>query len=554
MARSRRRLSSGSTLASSPEEVTEMYRTVIKLASENKITAKNAWSLGLIDHMAESWADDTAIVNFQSASCSLEAGVKIYCARLDDTWETSYRVLERLHRRARNDEPVEDDATDDEPRAIKQRASSRQVSLLVDDASINAPDDDSDPGASLVLWARRGLDGGSTRDMLLQRLPSVAATVSYEDTDVADDGAGTIVDERFVPASLPPDVCPELARLRSEAGDDDALDAALPETFYPPPPDEPPDSESPPDDPVTPSDDDHPLVDVAVFDDNNDNATPPDYVAPDFADEDYGAPPADDDDGDPPQQRLVFADVDDDLAFLDAVRSFGRNGWAGFGHWKTPGPPKKAPPTKKTAAAPKIKQVRVFDGPPPSIALLAPDKKKKQRKARPLEAADLALPEDLGVTLLDLQKLFLVDAAPLLAARDVPRFQFQDNGDDFGPPPEDDFFDPPCDQSSDDRPDLLSATRHVEHLDINYATNAKRVDVRALKASLWTAIKAAPKGLALSHLVAQVTPQCGPDLSLPFYFIGLLHLANEHTLRLAPDAGLADLTIVRGDYPRDPTS
>jgi hypothetical protein len=111
-----------------------------------KINAKNTWQLPLIDHMekvirgdvnkgekkaaapkpaappavggrtsrppapvAEAEAEDgddalllgsadAAMMNFQRASCTLDASVKIWSCRVDDVWTTSYRVLENLTR------------------------------------------------------------------------------------------------------------------------------------------------------------------------------------------------------------------------------------------------------------------------------------------------------------------------------------------------------------------------------------------------------------------------------------------------------------------------
>jgi condensin complex subunit 2 len=37
-------------------------------------------------------------INFQKASCTIDASIKIYSNRVDDTWSTSYRILENLNR------------------------------------------------------------------------------------------------------------------------------------------------------------------------------------------------------------------------------------------------------------------------------------------------------------------------------------------------------------------------------------------------------------------------------------------------------------------------
>jgi hypothetical protein len=111
----RRRSSFGAN--KSPEEqarLAEMYKTIIKLSSENKITSKNSWKLDLIDHMGnliKSERDDGGRrkVNFQKASCTLDASIKIYSHRVDDTHSISFRVLENLSRNGNGDYDAEED-------------------------------------------------------------------------------------------------------------------------------------------------------------------------------------------------------------------------------------------------------------------------------------------------------------------------------------------------------------------------------------------------------------------------------------------------------------
>ena len=63
-----------------------LYQQCIKLATENKITSKNTWALGLIDHLHDlvkpndQEGNDT---NFQRASITLGAGIEIYSKRVD---------------------------------------------------------------------------------------------------------------------------------------------------------------------------------------------------------------------------------------------------------------------------------------------------------------------------------------------------------------------------------------------------------------------------------------------------------------------------------------
>ena len=71
-------------------QMDQLYQSCIKLATENKISQKNTWSLGLIDHLSDlvkpSGAEGGGGTNFQRASCTLEAGIKIYSHRVDSVY------------------------------------------------------------------------------------------------------------------------------------------------------------------------------------------------------------------------------------------------------------------------------------------------------------------------------------------------------------------------------------------------------------------------------------------------------------------------------------
>ncbi|KAF0687152.1 Aste57867_21123 [Aphanomyces stellatus] len=117
--------------AKAKQYVSEMYSTIIKMSSENKINSKNSWSLHLIDHIedilvekrAEDEPKDTDTYNFQKASCTLDASVKIYSYRVDDTWNSSFKVLENL---TRGDEVNHDD---DEGEGAERRTTSKKLTV-----------------------------------------------------------------------------------------------------------------------------------------------------------------------------------------------------------------------------------------------------------------------------------------------------------------------------------------------------------------------------------------------------------------------------------------
>ncbi|XP_044503217.1 condensin complex subunit 2-like isoform X2 [Mangifera indica] len=89
------------------DQILELLDNCIKLASENKINQKNTWELNLIDHLGEIIKveeENSVETNFQKASCTLEAGVKIYSARVDSLHSEAYKVLGGINRAGQEDE------------------------------------------------------------------------------------------------------------------------------------------------------------------------------------------------------------------------------------------------------------------------------------------------------------------------------------------------------------------------------------------------------------------------------------------------------------------
>ncbi|KAG2371585.1 Condensin complex subunit 2 Chromosome-associated protein [Vigna angularis] len=82
-------------------QILELFHNCIKLASENKINQKNTWELDLIDHLTDIIRVEEGNhveTNFQIASCTLEAGVRIYSLRVDSVHSDAYKVLAGMNR------------------------------------------------------------------------------------------------------------------------------------------------------------------------------------------------------------------------------------------------------------------------------------------------------------------------------------------------------------------------------------------------------------------------------------------------------------------------
>lgn len=108
---------------------------------------------------------------------------------------------------------------------------------------------------------------------------------------------------------------------------------------------------------------------------------------------------------------------------------------------------------------------------------------------------------------------------------------------------------------------MVEPVHTVQAVHIGYTKRAKQVDVRRLKKSLWSKLQAdlgegeqphspadeapaaAPDTLSFKSTVQQLAPEMPDNVTLPFYFLCVLHLANEHGLRLEGSQSLDDFAI-----------
>ncbi|PSC75846.1 condensin complex subunit 2 [Micractinium conductrix] len=97
--------------AFSPTELKGMLGQCLKMASENKITPQNTWALPLIEHLPELIREEGgAQTNFQRASVTLDAGVKIYSYRVDSVHTETFKILGGLGRASKDDDDDDVDA------------------------------------------------------------------------------------------------------------------------------------------------------------------------------------------------------------------------------------------------------------------------------------------------------------------------------------------------------------------------------------------------------------------------------------------------------------
>ena len=179
----RRRSSFGShaskTVVSAVEQnrIAEMYKTVIKMSSENKITMKNSWSYDLIDHMGNLIRDESTGqrgINFQKASCTLDASVKIYSNRVDDTHASSQRILDSLSRTYTNGDGDGEGQQRGAARVGSKNASSKlniAETIEKDVDNLNAPKVETLQAADPMFHKMsKAFDDGGAKGMLMANL------------------------------------------------------------------------------------------------------------------------------------------------------------------------------------------------------------------------------------------------------------------------------------------------------------------------------------------------------------------------------------------------
>lgn len=93
----------------SNEQLSCLYNNCVKLLNENKINAKNAFQLKLIDYMSDIVLNsgDNGVTNFQVVGCTIDVGSKIYAARVDALHLNTYQVLSGLNHQSNEDENME---------------------------------------------------------------------------------------------------------------------------------------------------------------------------------------------------------------------------------------------------------------------------------------------------------------------------------------------------------------------------------------------------------------------------------------------------------------
>jgi hypothetical protein len=159
------------------DKLSDMYAQCLNLASQNKINKQNSWGLQLIDYIEDVLAQDQETLNFQKASCTLDASVKIYGYRVDSLYQDAFKILGGLSAgQAQRGGPggeEEPELNDDGTEKKKKRARQQKEAVTIETklANINIKQHDQqyevDP---LFQKTSAAIDAGGAEGMLLNTL------------------------------------------------------------------------------------------------------------------------------------------------------------------------------------------------------------------------------------------------------------------------------------------------------------------------------------------------------------------------------------------------
>ncbi|KAK9673872.1 hypothetical protein RND81_12G195200 [Saponaria officinalis] len=606
-------------------QIMELFRNCIKLASENKINQKNTWELKLIDHLSEiikvEDEDDTE-TNFQKASCTLEAGVKIYALRVDSVHSEAYKVLGGISRAGLEDQPEnlaeggngsgEHDANQSkkEPERKLSPLSTLEssfealnvkkfdVAFAVDPLYHQTTAQFDEGGAKGLLLNNLGIYGGCRVLFDSQEVPAkcISSTAESNSSGLIDISfAGECMDQMVSNVSTKQDICPtfrviveqvdELSlertlfyRSQETVCDNDANDGSNVELNGGP---EFPGLDDRVDDQGIDLDNgtydnaegwsfDHDAD--ANFANDNDNFDISDLNSQNQYEEQDSFSPCD------PDTYDRFESVTSLLLGVTGTTS-SQNAWAGPEHWKyrkakgaesvvgkasEVASAVKRPRAKKAADA-DIDFIKALDEDMPDIFLPPKNLKSLLLPSKRVLVSN-KLPEDCHYQPEDLVKLFLLPNVLCLGKRrrKVTDSAWQegndvnegcngwDNESAYGDPENGDYA-----HSDIEEPDILvSRPRQVNKIEVQYDKAAKQVDVHLLKEALWdhmhdsadVPVTNVDKDvISFKQVLANFPDDCGAaapeDISPHLCFICLLHLANEHGLRIQGCESMDELTI-----------
>ncbi|KAJ4977207.1 hypothetical protein NE237_002313 [Protea cynaroides] len=580
----------------SKEQIIELFQNCVKLASENKINQKNTWELNLIDHLSEiikSEAENDVETNFQKASCTLEAGVKIYSLRVDSVHSEAYKVLGGINRAGREDEheAISDtnngNVEQEEGRSKKEERKMSPLATL--ESSLDALNvkkfDVAFAVDPLYHQTSAQFDEGGARGLLLNNLgvyggcrvlfDSLEAPGKCMSLETRNDKLDMVdlsfvrehIEQMVVNMCRENHISPTLRDIINLFDEDNkrksnsfSVDSKTAEHV-----------DAAGEDRVEFNGDAFETSNAWNFDHDDQGSvideTDPSFPSHHVEDDPYTCDEPDVDDR--------FEKVAGFL-YLGLGLTTKQNAWAGPDHWKyrkakvdAPVSENRSPLTTKRPKNRKQAEVDIDFTKSlhkEMLEIFAPPKNPKLLLLPPNRVpCNNTLPEDCHYQPEDLVKLFLLPNVMCLAKKgrkasdeqgqqshDSGPFSSWDNDNAFN----DQFDDGNVHSDVEDSSTLVSQPRQVNKIEVQYDKTSKQVDVHALKETLWGSMQKSVQlpemdsnvMVSFRHVLASFPSDCQAaaceDISPHLCFICLLHLANEHGLTIHDCSSLDDLQVL----------
>ncbi|KAF5481033.1 hypothetical protein F2P56_001724 [Juglans regia] len=583
------------------QQILDLFRNCIKLASENKINQKNTWELNLIDHLTEIIKveeEDDAETNFQKASCTLEAGVKIYSLRVDSVHSEAYKVLGGMNRAGQENEQdttLEDaNADSGQEGGPSKKEMERKLSPLstlessfealnvkkfdvafaVDPLYHQTSAQFDEGGAKGLLMNNLGVYGGCRMLFDSLEIPRKCMTCEnqHDKSETIDlSFAKDYVEQMVLNVRLKNEISPTLRDIVNQFDENNRR----PLDFYS-------SGQKSAEKVGAAYENEVDLDGDAVencgawnFDHDDQTSVLDDPICADSTYASYheeNEPFSFHESGSDDRVEKIDGYLFSNLGFTK------QNAWAGPDHWKyqkakgsedDPATKNVSPVTTKRPRNKKQTEVdidftKALDEDLSDV--FAPPKNPKSLLLPANRApCNTKLPEDCHYQPEDLVKLFLLPNVKCLRVRRRKcSDELRQQSDDYGPLPSWDdasVFGGQYDNGSDhsdveDSSALVSQPRQVNKIEVKYDKTSKQVDVQALKETLWDHIHESSavspqdqeEAVSFRQILASFPNDCRAagtinEISPHLCFICLLHLANEHGLSIHGRTSLDDLSI-----------
>ncbi|CAI2189472.1 14825_t:CDS:2 [Funneliformis geosporum] len=498
----------------------------MKMATDNKINANNSWKLALIDYFHEmTLLKDGDSINFQKASCTLDGCVKIYTSRVDSVATETGKLLKN------NDENEENDNQADPDRRTRKKTTRSETALAKDYSALTVKKFDLEFSVDpLFKKTSADFDEGGAHGLLLNHLSvdtdgkiifDASDAIPDEDEDENSNDNMTIDDDNQPKIDISKlrskylsglqqifnkEICPSLQHFDFSGNSNPDFDYTMHND----------------DDGVDINSNDD-VIEVNRNDDYEEVNRNEDYEGNNY-DEGVGinyeiSGVFDEDDMNQharlTENDFVMAMVSNENELFSYFDSAFLRNWAGPEHWKL----------KKTS---KNKGTTETEG------------ETKERKKKETELVTFIESEDLDERFIFASGRSTINAPKL--AEKVPHGHLLPDDMHFSSKQLLQLFLKPQVMLNSKRQNEAQA--ELESDDVALPDMTKRIDVKKLKENIWKTLTINTKFSGVFGDLKKIYPQKKmKDISVPFCFICLLHLANEKSLEVTNGIHLMELQI-----------